>query len=953
MQTYFQALKQNGYSGEAHDREDIRLINATDNSIYQFMPQAVLYPKTTQDLDIIFQTANQDEFRNLKFAPRGGGTGTNGQSLNNVITVDTSKHLNKILEIDFEKGIARVQPGVVLSVLNRHLAKKDFFFPAHVSTANRATLGGMVSTDACGKGSIIYGKTGNHVLKINGVLANGQAIEVHPDSECPFGGAIKVALKTNREMIVEKTPDLPRHFTGYNLKGAYVPEQDHLNLPLLIAGSEGSLLTIKELTLNILPRPKHKALFAVSYDDFIGALEIVPDILAFKPGAVETIDNHVLRLAKTDNIWHQVTRILPDGINSEDVKAMHCIEFIADTADDLASRVEAFSAWLKQQKKPFYLTHDDDEIAAVWEMRNLCVGLLGNMDGPKRPWPFVEDGAVPPENLAGFVKDVREFLATLNIDLGLFGHADAGCLHIRPILDLRNQRDAGLIRKITDGMVEIVARHHGNFWGEHGRGLRGEFITDIMGPEFYGVMQEIKALFDPDNRLNPGKMATAKGTDLPLYKIDQIPLRGYYDRQIDEDLVETYPKAIQCNGNGVCFSAMPDDTMCPSYKATRDRRHSPKGRAGLLREWMRRQSHNEGDTIADDVLQALHGCLGCKACTSTCPIHVNIPDMRADFYQTYYQSNRRPWRDYAVAEAEKLAEVATKYPRTMHLLMNNPISGFAARKIFGLTDLPRPSVPGLSTLMKHNGIKYADLANYQPQEKSVLIVQDAFTSAYNADAVIDVMRLLQKFGFEPAVIPLRETGKSRHVKGFLKAFKNLARQNTEHFQLWAKTGVPMVGIDPSLTLVYRDEYPKALNKSPGFQVHLPQEFLSDYLFSSDNPDLQVQGNDNPAPVDRFLHCTEKTALPTSAKMWQTVFQICGVKMRMAQTGCCGMAGTYGHEVEHLNNSRKLFDLSWKKPNEKSVCSAATGFSCREQTARFGVNNTRHPASVLLSLIDKT
>ena len=946
MKAFFAELKKNGYQGHTYDEHDMRVINATDNSIYQFMPQAVLQPRTTNDLDIIFQTANQPVFTNLKFAPRGGGTGTNGQSLNNVITIDTSRYLNKILEIDFDKGIARVEPGVVLSVLNAKLAKRGYFFPAHVSTANRATLGGMVSTDACGKGSIIYGKTGNHVREIQSVMADGTPITITSDMDNELTQVIKPLLKTNRKMIDEKTPDLPRHFTGYNLKDAYNPETDQVDLPLLIAGSEGSLLMLKEITFNILPLPKYKALFAVSYQGFIEALQAVPDILSYKPGAIETMDNHVLRLAKTDNIWNQVERILPDGVEADDVGAIHCVEFIGDTAEEVAQAAAQFEAYLKDVKQPYYYTNDDHEIAAVWEMRNLCVGLLGNMDGPKRPWPFVEDGAVPPENLAAFVSDVRDFLKGLNIDLGLFGHADAGCLHIRPILDLRSRKDADLIRTITNGMVDIVARHKGNFWGEHGRGLRGEFITDIMGSEFYRIMQQIKKIFDPNNRLNPGKMATAADTDVELIKIDQVPLRGDFDREIDDDLIERFPKAIQCNGNGVCFSAMPTDTMCPSYKATGDRRHSPKGRASLLREWMRLDSLNKSNGFEDDVYKAMSGCLGCKACTNTCPIHVNIPEMKSDFLNRYHTYNPRPRRDYLVAEVERLAEISSRFPRLFGLIQNNPLSKFFLKTFFGLQDPPRPSAPTLKTLMKRNGFTFAEADDLYDKDR-VLIVQDAFTSFYEAQSALDTLILLRKCGFDPRVIPFRESGKSRHVKGFKAAFKDIVMSNAQFYRSFATANAPMIGIDPSITLVYRDEYPKALGKHPGFDVLLLQEFLHKNLNR-----IKVSAQGTAEPIALFSHCTEKTTLPNTQKLWADIFKHIGLNLKPVATGCCGMAGTYGHEAEHKDYSRKLFDLSWKKPLSKDGAKCLTGYSCRAQVKRFSsVNENTHPASLLNQFID--
>lgn len=940
MQDFFKSLKNNGYAGDAHDDHAMRTLMATDNSIYQVVPQAILFPRSGHDLDVIFKTANQDDFKHLKFAPRGGGTGTNGQSLNQVITVDTSKYMTDILEVNIAERYVRVQPGVVLTVLNAMLAEDGFFFPAHVSTANRATMGGMVSTDACGKGSVIYGKTGDYVQSIDAVLADGQTVTLTPDMKTEFESSIKSLLKDNREVIVAATPDLPRHFTGYNLKDAYNPDTGSVNLMKMIAGSEGSLLMIKEITLGIVPREKYASLFAISYPDFIGALKDVSDILSFGPSAVETMDNNVLRIARNDNIWEQVTRIIPDDADVEKINAMHCVEFTAASASELKQKSDKFEARLKGGGFIYHYTDEPAEMDAVWQMRNQCVGLLGNMEGPRRPWPFVEDAAVPPEHLPDYVADVRTFLKSQGYECGMFGHVDAGCLHIRPILDLRDEKDAEMIRPITEGMVKLVAKYKGNFWGEHGRGLRGEFIRDIMGNDFYQVMREIKKIFDPDNRLNPGKMVTAAGSDVDLIKVDEMPYRGTYDRQIQKAYIDAYPKAIQCNGNGVCFSAMPTDTMCPSYKATRDRRHSPKGRAGLLREWMRLKSIGQNDDFDREVYDAMAGCLGCKACTNTCPIHVNIPDMKAEFLNDYHAAHKRPLRDYLVARTENMAEQLAAFPELANLLIKMPLTKLILKQIFKMTDVPVPSSPTLKSEMKKYGFKfYADGL----QGIDVLVVQDAFTSFYDVPAMVACLQLLRRCGFEPAVLPFHESGKSWHVKGFMDKFEHIAKRNTAYYSEVAKSGLPMIGIDPSVTIVYRDEYPKILKRDPGFKVYLLQEWLFEKL---ERPLSDIKGD----TIQIFSHCSEKTTLPRSYKWWEKVFAHFGVKTIHASTGCCGMAGTYGHETEHQENSKKLFDLSWRKKLNPNSC--VSGYSCRSQIKRFMPEQaTRHPAQELIALID--
>lgn len=925
VQRFLKALEKSEYKGEILAGYADRLVNATDNSIYQILPQAVLAPRVQKDLNIVMKLAAEDDFQSIQFMPRGGGTGTNGQALNDCIILDTSKHLRRIIEINKSEGWVKLEPGVVLDQLNRELEKQNLWFPVHISTSKSCTLGGMVSTDACGKGSRVYGKTSDYSMSLTCILPNGKEIE----TKNYFNDDISDVLAQNHEEIQENVPDLPRGLSAYDLLGAY--KNGQLSMTKLVAGSEGSLAVIKEIKLKVIEKPKHKALVAVFYDSFDIALRHAETLLAFDPVAIETIDDLILDLARSDILWHDVDTLLTTSINADTIKAIHFVEFEGDDDEALHQHCLRFEKALAEDKNVlgFKASFEAPVIKKISELRSKCVGLLGNMSGNRRPVPFMEDTAVPPANIADYIADLKSLLTEHNLQCGIFGHLDAGCLHVRPALDLRLEDDEKLVRVLSDEVVALVKKHGGGLWGEHGKGLRGEYTEELAGSTFYKVMQQIKHLLDPHNKLNPGKIAGPE-----LKSIDDAPLRGEYDRQIAAKNQDAFPKATQCNGNGLCFSAMTDDTMCPSYKITKDRRHSPKGRAAMLREWMRLESTDKkaAKTFSKDVLEVMQGCLSCKACTSTCPIHVNIPDMKAAFLKRYYRWYTRPMRDYVIGLAEA-------YGRFGHMI---PL---VFRNFFGLVDLPKPSKKPLRKLLKESGFAKATPKNVQATQKPVLIVQDAYTSFFEPEIVLSVFELLHKLGYDPLLLPFHESGKSWHVRGFLKHFEHIVLYNIAHFENYANQNIPMIGIDPSITLVYRDEYQKILNKKPRYTIQLLQEFLKDAVQAEDLPKIKTIPQ---SKYPFFLHCTEKTMHPQSANDWHNILSAFGIFTDMINTGCCGMAGVYGHEKEHVENSKGLYGLSWKKHMKETAL--VTGYSCRSQVHRMEEFHVKHPVQLLNELL---
>ncbi|MCH2547678.1 MAG: FAD-binding oxidoreductase [Alphaproteobacteria bacterium] len=967
VQMFLQALRGGSFSGDINADYANRLINATDNSIYQLMPQAVLAPKTEADIASVMALLGESRFNAITLTPRGGGTGTNGQALNHSIVLDCSKYMRAILDFDAESQQITVEPGVILDQLNAFLKPYGLFFPPTLSPSNRATIGGMVATDACGKGSRIYGKTSDYIQWLDIYLTNGDKWGMHtyPTQDVPPMrhddsriGAIVARLddiaRDYGEKITATLPEMNREFSGYNLADIYDVNGD-FSPTQIIAGSEGTLGVISSITLRLLPIPKHRQLVVLCYNDFDATLRAAPHLLTFDPLAIETFDGIVFQLARNDNVWHKVKKFMPQAHAAENVGGCNLIEFVGDSATEVAA---AANKLLADTGAAFHVatTTDAAEIQSLWELRKRGVGLLGNMKGDKRPVPFAEDTAVPPENLADYIAEYRALLDAEGVEYGMFGHVDTGCLHVRPALNLRDAADEARIRVISNKVVTLVKRYGGLMWGEHGKGFRAEYTPEFIGEELYACLRDIKAAFDPHDQLNPGKIATASGGTTQLYSIDNIPLRGHFDKEIQSEALVQFPKAVECNGNGACFNYDPNDAMCPSYKATGNRLYSPKGRAGLMREWLRQLSLNGYDITAkkhsratkrsakeDDfshvVYDSMKNCLACKACAGQCPIKVDIPDMRAQFLALYHSRYPRRMRDYLIGYSEELGKLSAAMPKTF-----SAVQTLIPFSVLGMVDTPKPSSPNLQTLLAHNRAK-------KPSKNApaVTIIQDAYTSFYDAEVVRDMVVLLYTLGINAQVAQFKRNGKSRHVMGFLHSFNTIARQNAAYVKKLSQASPALIGVDASVTLTYRQEYMQNMGETDVPTIFMLQEWLAERIEAKS---LERYKNRCKGEYYLFSHCTESTSLPQSAHLWKKIFTHFGLTLHNVATGCCGMAGTFGHMEENQKISRNLYEMSWQEPIAKAGANAAvTGYSCRCQVERYTDNRPLHPAQILLHALE--
>jgi len=954
------------FQGDIDSSDAGKQIFSTDNSIYQLKPEAILFPKNIEDLQLIMQISNLDQFKELIITARGGGTGTNGQSLTNGIVVDLSRHMNKIIHIDPIKQIAVVQAGVVKDQLNLELKKYGLFFAPELSTSNRATIGGMINTDASGQGSCRYGKTHHHVLELKTILINGELLESVPLKIEDFPEKIQdkttfqknLYLKLlditleNKEIIEKSFPKLNRSLTGYDLPALY--ENKVFNINNILCGSEGTLGFIAEATLNVLPIPKYQALINIGYDNFQNALKDAKALMAINPLSIETVDSKVLNLAKNDIVWQKVSKYFPEPDYPLEIKGINLVELDADTPDELEDLKHNFINHLQNDQSVKRLTitfaNGEEEIKDVYAMRKRSVGLLGNIVGEKRPQPFVEDTAVPPENLADYIAEFRSLLDGLGLTYGMFGHVDAGVLHVRPLLDMKESHSAELVKLISDKIVELTHKYGGVIWGEHGKGLRSEYAPIFFG-ESYPLIQKVKGLFDPLNKLNPGKIATPNTQpQANLIKLLDIPLRGDFDKQISKEEWNAFSTTMHCNGNGACFNFDVNDPMCPSYKVTRDRIHSPKGRATLIKEWLRREKKGEQSSSFDkEVYEALHGCLSCKSCAGQCPIKVDIPDSKARFLEKFHQRYKRSLRDYLISNLERFMPIMSNFAGLYNFMQKLSIVQTIQQNVVKVVDIPLFH-PQASTDLEQFGavLLKSNLSNLpKSSENAVILVQDAFTRYFDTPVFLATIEFIHSLGIKPYILPYFPNGKPLHVHGFINEFERLRNESSILLNKAAMSGIPLVGIDPAMTLVYRQEYKMKYTKpvlDQSFEILLLQEWLVTWF------------NTNPLPKNIALkkktyylagHCTERTQAPASSSHWKYIFNKFGLQLEILALGCCGMAGTYGHEAEHKQLSAKIYGQSWKhKQQELGVQFIATGYSCRSQVKRLEHQTIRHPIQVL-------
>ncbi|MDT0684580.1 FAD-binding and (Fe-S)-binding domain-containing protein [Roseicyclus sp. F158] len=929
------SLADAGFRGEISRDTALRAALSTDNSVYRITPDLIVAPFDAEDVVILMAVAERPEFMGVPVTARGGGTGTNGQSLNSGVVLDMRRHMHRLLDVDPEGRWADVEPGIVLDDLNEQLRPHGLFFAPETSTSNRCAVGGMVSTDASGKGSRVYGKTSDNLLGLEIARGRGlvSSLETAPDWALPMLEAAESAARSGRDAFIASTPDLNRRFTGYDLDRS-CPVSGPFEWWRLFPGSEGTLGPITRIRVRLLPIPRQKRLIVAGFDSFRKALASALPLAEDDPTAIEVMDERVQALASDAGILDR----LPEGLRVQagEPMAYTFIEFHGEDEVDLEARMSQCRQRLQELPglRATHLATDPEEIRNLWSIRSAGVGLLGRVDGRARPVAFVEDCVVPPEGLPGFLDGFLEILARRDLDFGIYGHVDVGCLHIRPALNIDTKEDRRALTEISDEVFDLVSSYGGIFWGEHGKGVRGAYLEEWIGPEAYRALQGVKTAFDPSGRFNPGKLIS---TDTPVMGIGSTPFRTFNSGEGDP-----LERAFRCNGNAQCHSYAASTHMCPSFKATADPRQSPKGRADALRAWHEDRRSGTRNVDEADVLAALDTCLGCKACTSTCPVNVDIPTMRAAFLADYHARHRRPLADHVTLLGERFSPLLVRLAPVIDPLW--PMVKGAAQWALGLRDLPgRIARP----LPRRSRVSVTELSRRTLPPRTVLVWQDWFSALFDSDTPTDILRGLTALGYRPLFVEMLPSGKAAADLGDRASFGRAADRLLEALRAGAAHGVPMVGVDPAFVMALRQDYPKSGRRVP--EVLLVQEFLAQEVEAG----VQWPAGSDGGSLRVFTHCTETTGAPHARENWVRVLGALGMTVETPAVGCCGMAGMFGHKARHQPVSRRLFEMSWSGTLDGAETAAATGFSCRSQMERLSKTVPRHPLGLIADRLEAT
>lgn len=940
-----------------------KILYSTDASVWQIEPVGAVIPKHAGD---VVETVKLAARHGVPVLPRGGATSLSGQTVGEAVHIDFAKYMNQILELNAEEGWVRIQPGVVQDQLARFLTPHGFLFGPATSSASRATLGGMIGNNSAGSHSIQWGKTIDHVIELKVVLADGSEAWFRPlengmleslskgDSfEAKlYRGSLAIGEKY-RNLVLEKFPQILRRVSGYNLDelmahngmygAGYSSKAGPFNLARAVIGSEGTLGVVVEAKLNVVPLPKYKSLLVVHYKSLFEAVDSTETIVETGPAASELIDDFIL--SKARNLHDFKSRI---SFLDLDADAIMVVEYYGDSQGEVASKVADLKRILTAKGMGYgYLEVSDPKMMAnIWQTRKEALGIMMSVKGDKKPIAFVEDPAVPLKEMPQFLRGFREILGKHDAHGGYYGHASVGCLHVRPMVDLKGADGVKKMGAIADEVFGLVVQHGGSMSGEHGDGLaRSKYNQWLFGEEIYQGFQELKSLWDPQNIMNPGKVVNAPEITEDLrwgadYKMVQIQTHLDFSREGGFD------RAIEmCNGAGVCRKREVG-TMCPSYHATMEEEHSTRGRANLLRAALSGNLPHEEFT-SKRMYEALDLCLECKGCKRECPSNVDLAKIKYEFLAHYYEKNGTPLRAKFFANAETLNKVGSAFaPLSNWMLglapmrkLNEAVLGVDARR-----QLPpfasRTFASWFSKRSSGNG------AGSKPQ---VALFNDCFMNWNYPEVGKAAVSVLEASGFE--VILAEKTCCQRPAisKGFLEQAREGAEQNVKLLERYANESIPVVGCEPSCLLTLRDEYADLVQGPATEKVAANAWMLDEFLVRQS----QAEGYRSPfrANVNKALlhgHCHQKAHIGTAPSIG-ALGLIPGCEVSEINSGCCGMAGSFGFEKEHYDISEKigaerLFPAVNAAGADTEV--VVTGVSCRQQIGHFTDRKPSHVAEVL-------
>ena len=958
--------------GELFDDTVMRTLYATDASAYREMPLGVAVPRTVEDIRKLIAFARAEK---TSLIPRTAGTSLAGQVVGNGIIVDVSKYFTKILELNVGERWVRVQPGVIRDDLNLFLRSYGLLFGPETSTANRAMIGGMVGNNSCGSNSVVYRSTREHLLEVKALLSNGEEAVFHaldPEdfhAKCDGPGLEGQVYKTlrsllgnygNQEEIRKEFPkkSVERRNTGYALDllldtapftaAAGIPD---FNFCTLIAGSEGTLAFITEIKLNLVPlAPRETGLLCVHFNSIDESLRANLIALKYQPSASELIDHYILECTK-DNIEQSKNRWFVQG----DPGAILVVEFKRDNRQEIKEIAEKLEADMRAAGLGYHfpLLFGEDS-KKIWNLRKAGLGLLSNLPGDEKAVPVIEDTAVDVQDLPAYIRDFNEILKKYGLYSVHYAHAGSGEIHLRPILNLKTTEGNRLFRTIAEEIATLVKKYQGSLSGEHGDGrLRGEFIPQMVGQKNYELMRTVKRAWDPENIFNPGKIVDTPSMNSMLrYEPGQTtPPFPTLFRFHNQDILQ---HAEQCNGSGDCRKThLSGGTMCPSFMATRNEKDTTRARANILREFL---THSDKPNRYDnkEIYEVMDLCLSCKGCKSECPSNVDVAKLKAEFLQHYYDANGVPFRSRLIANFARSAKLGALMPGVYNFVMKNKMTSRLVKKISGFAadrSMPLLYKTTLSAwYKKHQKISGGT-------GRRVYLFCDEFTNYNDTEIGIKAILLLERLGYAVIIPEHIESGRAWLSKGLVREAKKIANKNIALLAPLITEETPLIGIEPSAILTFRDEYPDLAEDGQletarrlAKNVFLIDDFLAAEIdkgrirpeqFTKEKKQVRLHG-----------HCQQKALLSTAGSV-KILSLPENYGVGTIASGCCGMAGSFGYEKEHYALSQQIGELVLlpdvrQQPEE--VIIAAPGTSCRHQIKDGTGRKALHPVEVLYAAL---
>lgn len=947
--------------GELHTDELHQIIYATDASVYRELPLGVVYPRNEQDVQVIVKYCADHK---IPIIPRAGGTSLAGQCVGIGLVVDVSKFMNAIISVDPKLKTATVQPGVIRDELNAHLRSYGLMVGPNTSTANRATIGGMVGNNSCGSTSIVFGTTRDHVRSMRTVMSDGSlctfgSVELEDLGRLSDGSSLESQVYQYARRLIEDESlhslirdefpksSIRRRNTGYAID-ELLASTPSFNMCQLLSGSEGTLAMTTEVTIGLVDvPPPYEALVAIHFATVDDAMKAVPSIMRHHPFACELMDKTILDCTKSQPMY-KADRFFLEG----DPLAVMLVSFVGDSMAAAIDYTENLVQGLQEGSHGYSYPIITENINRIWNLRKAGLGLLANLPGDKKAVACIEDTAVAIEDLSAYIKEFSEIMASYGQRSVYYAHAGAGEIHLRPILDLKQTEDRQLFYDISLASARLVKKYDGSLSGEHGDGrVRAPFIKEMYGQEIYKIFQELKAIWDPHQIMNPGKIVDAPPMNHYL-RFDDDHQERSYDTMFDFGAVGGVLRAAEkCNGSGDCRKLpVSGGTMCPSYMATRNEKDTTRARANTLREVLTRpKSDNVWDS--QPLKEVMDLCLSCKGCSSECPSNVDMSAMKAEFLHQYHQKNGVPLRSRVFANFNRMSAFGAAFGGLSNFALSNALTGPLIKKTLGVH--PKRSFPKLSNqTLRKRFAKIKSGVSTTPI-RSLYLFCDEFTNYNDPEVGETAIKLLHALGYEVRMIDHPESGRAAISKGVLNKAKRLANQNVEIFSRLITSDVPLVGIEPSTILSFRDEYPRLVDqewvesaKLLASQTFTIEEFLYQEVqsgrISADRFDAR------PRKIKLHGHCHQK-ALTDISKVAMLLGLPSGNVVDLIPSGCCGMAGSFGYEQEHYDISMQIGELVLLpavRDAKPTTLIAASGTSCRHQIKDGADRKSYHPIEIM-------